>query len=274
MTALTTTTSDYAWRPDQTFFAANEVVGDALILQTSTVAGNVDGDTPVVRVAYVDDAAADYAAEAAEIPESEPGLSEVLVSTKKIAQLVKVSSEAFGQENTSAQLAQSVARALVKKSDSDYVTGTDPVGLANIVGVVDGGYLGADLDALVDLIATLEGNGSQPSHIVLDPLAWATIRKWKTDSTDSTQSLLGAGTTDAQPMLLSLPVIVNRFVGANTGVVLDKQAVVSAIGPVAVSTSEHAAFSSDSVLVRATWRTGWNIVRPNWIGQFTTEQGT
>jgi len=44
MTARTTSTSAYAWRPDETFFAANETVGEALIMQTSTIAGTVDGD--------------------------------------------------------------------------------------------------------------------------------------------------------------------------------------------------------------------------------------
>jgi hypothetical protein len=33
-----------------------------------------------------------------------------------------------------------------------------------------------------------------------------------------------------------------------------------------IATGEHAAFAADSVLLRATWRIGWNIVRPNWVG--------
>ena len=58
---LTTPTTTYPWRPDSTAFAANEVVNDALIMQTSTIAGSVDGDQPAVRVAFVDDAdSADY----------------------------------------------------------------------------------------------------------------------------------------------------------------------------------------------------------------------
>lgn len=274
MTALTTSTSAYAWRPDEQFFAANETVGDALILQTSTVAGTVDGDQPVVRVAYVTDADADYFNEGATIDESDPVLAEVTVTTQKIAQLVRLSNEQYRQEQTAANLAQSVSRALIKKADSDYVTGLAPLGLANITGTEEAGSLGTDLDALVDLIAAIESNGGQPSHIVVDPQAWASIRKMKLDTTDSNASLLGAGTADAQKMLLGLPVIVNRFVGEFSGVVLDRQAVVSAVGPVSIATSEHAAFSADSVLLRATWRIGWNIVRPNWVGSFDTEPGT
>ncbi|MCH9729888.1 MAG: phage major capsid protein [Actinomycetia bacterium] len=274
MTTRTTTTSAFAWRPDEKFFAANEVVDDALIMKTATKAGVVDGDMPVVRVAYLDDTDADYYDEASEIDETDPDLAEITVSTRKLAQLVRVSSEQYRLEETAEQLSGSVARALIRKADADYITGTDPVGLANIAGTVEAGSLGTDLDALVDLIATIESNGGKPSHIVVDPLAWASIRKIKWDTTDSNASLLGAGTLDVQKMLLGLPVIVNRFVGAHSGVVLDKEAVVSAIGPVSVAVSEHAGFSSDTVVLRAIWRIGWNIVRPNWVGSFDTEPGT
>lgn len=275
MTAQTTSTSAYAWRPDETFFAANEVVAPALILQTSTVAGTVDGDTPVVRCAYVTDADAAYVAEAATIDESDPALSEVTVATKKIAQLIKISNEQYRQEQTASQLAQSVSRALIKRADSDYVTSVaDPIGLANITGTLEAGTIATDLDGLVDLIADLESNGANPTHIIMDPQAWAEFRKLKVGGVSTNESLLGAGTVDAPPMLLGLPVLVNRFLSPGTGVVLDRAAVVSAIGPVTVAVSEHQYFSADSVALRATWRIGWNIVRPNWVGSFDIGSGS
>ena len=277
MTARTTSTSDYAWRPDEVFFSAADVVPEALILQTSTIAGSVDGDTPVVRVAYVDDAEADYVNEAATIDESDPALAEVEVHTKKIAQLVRLSNEQYRQDQTANQLAQSVARAIIRKADADYVAGTSPlVGLANISGTVEAGPVNISngLDTLVDLIAQLEVNGAMPSHVLLDPMGWAALRKIKTDATDSNASLLGAGTTDAQPMLLGLPVLVNRYVAPFTGVVVDRTAVVSAVGEVSIATSEHAAFAADSTLLRATWRIGWNTVRPDRVGSFDLEPGT
>jgi HK97 family phage major capsid protein len=278
MATLTTSTAAYPWRPDETFFAANEVVGEALILQTSTVAGSIDGDQPSVRVAYVNDAeSANYVNEASAIPEDDPELAEVLVHTKKLARLVNLSNEQFRQPQTAAQLAQSVSRDLIRKADRDYIGGTSPlVGLANIAGTVEAGSVNTanGLDTLVDLIATLESNGAMPSHIIVDPLGWSILRKIKTDSTDSNESLLGAGVTDAQPMLLSLPVLRSRFVPAYTGVVVDRNAVVSAIGPVSIATSEHALFGSDGVQLRALWRIGWNVTRPDWIGSFDLEPGT
>ena len=83
------------------------------------------------------------------------------------------------------------------------------------------------------------------------------------------QSLLGAGTTDATPMLLSLPVIVDPAVPDYSGVVVDQRAIVSAVGGIKVATSEHQLFSSDSVLLRATWRFGHVVVRPDRISTFS-----
>ena len=87
---------------------------------------------------------------------------------------------------------------------------------------------------------------------MVHPLGWAELRKLKVGSAYN-QSLLGAGTTDATPMLLSPPVIVDPAVPDFSGVVVDQRAVVSAVGEVKVATSEHQFFSSDSVLLRTTW---------------------
>ena len=74
-------------------------------------------------------------------------------------------------------------------------------------------------------------------------------------------------------MLLRLPVIVDPAVPDYSGVVVDQRAVVSATGQVTVATSEHQYLSSDSVLLRATWRFGHVVVRANTIGLFTVFGG-
>lgn len=279
MATETTTTSAYAWRPDDTTFAPADVVPEALIMRTSTVAGSIEGDKPVLHVAYIDDDDAEFVAEAAEIDESNPALAEVAVATGKISQLVRLSNEQWRQEGTAGQLAASVARAIVKRADEAFLTQTaptppavqPPAGLLNIAGITAGDEVTGSLDALVDLLAELESDGATPTHIVVDPHGWAQLRKLKT-GTDYNSSLLGAGTTDAVPMLLSLPVLVNRWAPAFSGIVIDRNAVVSAVGQVKIATSEHQYFSSDSIAVRATWRIGWNVVRPNRIGKFTITQ--
>ncbi|VCT89206.1 hypothetical protein MHAS_00893 [Mycolicibacterium hassiacum DSM 44199] len=269
MTLITTTTSEKAWSPDVSVFAPTDVVPDALILQTAFIGGEIDGDEPSLRVAFVDDAdSAAYVDEGQEIPEDDPTLDEVVVQTKKISRLVKVSSEQHRKPGTADQLAQSVARDLVAKADRSYLSDTDPVGLLNAQGVVDGGAVTGSLDALIDLVAELESNGANPSAIVLDPLGWAEFRKLKV-AADHNQSLLGAGTTDAQQLILSLPVLKSRFVPAYSGLVVDRNAIAAAVGPVRVASSEHALFSSDAVQIRATWRIGWKPVRADRLGKFT-----
>jgi hypothetical protein len=46
-------------------------------------------------------------------------------------------------------------------------------------------------------------------------------------------------------------------------------AIVTAAGSVQIATSEHAFFGSDGVGLRATWRFGHVVVRPERIGKFT-----
>lgn len=273
--------SAYPWRPDITTFAAPDVLGEALILRASVVAGAVEGDAPSVRVAYITDDSAQFVAEANPIPESEPELAECVVFTGKISQLIRISREQYSQEGTADQLAGSVARALTRKADEAFLTqavptppATNPAaGLLNIPDTVEGDPVTDSLDALVDLIATIQTNGGNPSHILVAPDTWAALRKLKY-GVDSNQSLLGAGTVDAEPMLLSLPVIANVAVPSMTGIVLDRNAVVSAVGPVQVATSADAFFSTDDIGLRATWRIGQNIVRPDRVGTFTVGAGS
>ena len=276
MATETTITSARAWAPDLTAFAPTDVIGNALILQTSTVTGRVEGDEPAVRVAFVDDAAAAFVAEGVAIDESDPDLAEVLVYTGKVSQLVRLSREQFSQNGTASMLSESVRRAVVKKANAAYLTQvaptppavTPPAGIINVTGIEDGGAIAADLDALVDVIATLQGNDANPTHIVVNPVAWASLRKFKT-ATGSAQSLLGAGTNDADRMLLDLPVIVTNALASGTGLVLDRTAIVSAVGDVMLARSEHAYFSSDSIALRCTWRFGANLVHPDRVAKFT-----
>lgn len=276
MATETTKTSAKAWSPDITAFAPSEAIPDALVLQTSTVVGRIEGDEPAVRVAYVDDADADFVAEGAEIPEDDPALSEVLVHTGKVAQLVRLSREQYAQAQTPQMLAESVRRAVTKRANLAYIAQaaptapavTPPAGLVNVAGIEEGDAVASDLDALVDLIATLESNGATPSHILVDPIAWASLRKFKT-GTGSAQTLLGAGTTDATKSLLDLPVMVTSALASGTGLVIDRSAIVSAVGDVQLATSSDVYFASDSIGIRCTFRFGANVVRPERIGSFT-----
>jgi hypothetical protein len=104
----------------------------------------------------------------------------------------------------------------------------------------------------------------------MSPTAWASFRKLNVGGSSTNQSLIGAGTEDAEQLLLSLPII-SLAVPPLNGFVLDNTAIVSADSDVRANTSDHQYFSSDSVAVRWTWRVGHNIVRPNRLGHFIVE---
>jgi hypothetical protein len=125
------------------------------------------------------------------------------------------------------QLSQSAARALVKKADGQYVAGTTTEGRHQHSSTVGGSshYVDTDLDGLFNLIAQTQSLGSNPSHIVIDPKGLASLRNLKVLTSDSTQPLLGAGREDMQQTLFGLPVIVNRFVPAYSGLLIDRNAV-------------------------------------------------
>lgn len=276
MATETTTTSAKAWAPDVSVFAASEVVPEALVLQTSTVAGSIEGDEPVVRVAWVDDDEASFTAEGAVIPEADPALNETLISTGKVTQLVRLSREQYEQPGTASELSASVSRAVTKKANEAYLqqaiptapATTPPAGLLHYPGLTVGDAVDGNLDALVDLLAQLESNGATPTQILIDPLGWAALRKIKTQ-TGAASALLGAGVSDAQRVLLDLPVIVTGAMPANSGLVIDKSAVVSAVGQVQVASSEHVYFAADSIALRCTWRFGAAVVKPARLGTFT-----
>ncbi|PWD44538.1 major capsid protein [Gordonia paraffinivorans] len=262
----TTTNSAGAWRPDISTFAAADVIGDAAILAASTVAGSIQGDQPVIRVAYIIDDDATLTPEGEEIDEGEPTLDEVAIQTAKVTQLLRVSREQWSQEGTSDQLSQSVRRALIKRADRLFIAEAG-TGLIHTPDLVDGGTVTDDLDALIDLEAELRENGSEPGLFLLAPSTWAALRRLKT-SDISNESLLGSGTDDAAPRILGIPVLVNNAVPAGEGLLIDRSAIAAGVGEVEVASSDQQFFSSDSIAVRAVWRLGHAVVRPDRIGFF------
>lgn len=276
MAPITTTSTPAAWSPDATSFLPTDVVSEALILSASTVAGSIDGDSPAIRVGYLDDDEASFTAEGAEIPESDPTLAEVTISTGKITQLVRVSTEQYSQGGASQMLSDSVRRAIVKKADDAFLNQIAPVapalapatGLLEVAGLTQGDPVTDDLDSITDLIAEIGAAGGTPSTILLGHRAWGSLRKMKATA-GSAQTLLGAGAADATATLLGIPVRVVGAMPADAGLVVDRSAIVSAVGPVTVATSNDVFFTSDSVALRATWRIGQAVVRPARIGSFS-----
>lgn len=279
MPARTTLNSARAWAPDVVAFVPADAVPDALILKCSTVATTeLDGDAPVAMVPFVRDDEADFVAEGATIDTAEPELAMAQVRTGKISLVVRVSNEMYYQANTAAMLSESSARAVMVRANEAFVAQDAPTppavapppGLLNVNGLTDIGELTEpNLDELIDLSAALQAAGATPSMWLLAPSTWAYLRRLKTDDTDSNESLLGAGTNDAERALLDVPVLVSSAVPEGGGLLIDRSAIVSAAGPVNVATSDSAFFAADSTALRITWRIGHEVMHPERIGQFS-----
>lgn len=272
---ITTTNSPAAWRPDVQGFPALDTIPDALILLTSTVSGHVEGDEPALRVPYVGDVDADFVSEGQPIDVTDPTLGEVIVRTGKVAKVVKLSNEMNAQPNASRLIMASISRAVTRRANVAYIAQAapadstePPAGLLNIPGITPGGAVGGDLDTLVDAIAGIEEADGEATHIITSPSAWAALSKLKT-AVDSNETLLGSGTQSTERTILDLPVLVTSAVPTGQLLVVDRAAIVSAVGDVKVARSSDAFFTQDSLAARVTFRFGANIVDPARIVHMT-----
>lgn len=283
--AITTPTSATAWRPDViASWQLGVMVPDALIAQTSTVVGVVQGDQPYVRVPYISaDPAPGFYAEGATITGGDPTLSEVAFQTGKIAALSRVSNESLRQPlDVAGALFTSFQRSLRRQANRVYlanpVTAGQPTGLRNVPGIHDAGTIGANLDALTDAIAYIESNDGSADYVITDPLSWGYLRKMKATASGGTP-LLGPPSADATRMLFGIPVLVSSQLtftapsgttaGSGSMLVIDKLAVVSAFSDVELMKSNDVYFASDSTGIRATCRIGFGVLYPNRIAKIS-----
>ena len=113
----------------------------------------------------------------------------------------------------------------------------------------------------------------QATQIIASPSAWGAVRKLKTGE-GRADTLLGAGTSDIEKRLLGIPVLTSNAMPAGELLVVDRLAIVSAVGPVMVATSADYYFNSDSIALRCTWRFGANLVHPDRIALLSVDDGS
>ena len=276
----TTTAGPKGLYPDFTFIA-REVLPDALLYQLATIAGAIQGDEPAIRVPYiVTDPTPGFVAEGDEIAVDEPELDEVLVRTSKLAHIMRQTNESAASLDASELLATSMSRAMTHKANTALLTNPitrqdpadetspvmQPIGLVNTPGITDAGLwiLATDnnFDPLMDALTTVQVNGGEPTHITTDPLTWARLSKLK-QADSSNVPLLGSPSAQVDRTLFGLPVIVTAALTTPGILITDQANIVAADATLQIATSDQHFFGSDSLARRATWRIGWNMVRPN-----------
>lgn len=272
-----TTNTAEAFHPTQYAFAAADVVPEALVLQHTTVAAQLEGDEALARVGFVVDDAASVTPEGQEIALNSPDLAEIELRTVKVTALVRSSNEQLRQVNTPQQLADSMSRSVTAKADHLLLAQAAPTGeattptpgLINQPGTVSKTNVAQNLDALIDAVAEVEANGAEPTAWIVSPDAYAGLSKLKVGGTETNLNILGAGVEAGERRLLGKPVVVSPQLPSKTGVLVSKRDIVSAVSPLFVATSEAGAFTADSTYSRATLRIGIGLPRNNRVAKFT-----
>lgn len=268
MAAQTTTSAAVeGWAPNVVSFAAADVIPQALVLTLGTQAGVVEGDEAEVLVPWADDDdSADFVDEGAAIPEDGVDLQQIGIKTKKLSRLAPFSRELLSQPGAATNIINAMNRGLVKRANQAFLgnpagPANGPTGLLNLAELPAAVAFGGNLDALNQVIAEIEDDGGQATHIVTNPVTWSVIKNIKKDSTDSNE---GLDWPDDLP-----PVLRDPGVPAGSLVVLDKGSIPTAIGAVLQARSDDYYFGDDAVAVRLTWRMGWNVRKINRVRRMT-----
>lgn len=270
------TTPQKGLYPDSVFNYAEAVPG-SLVLNpaVATVAGQVAGDEPQLRVPYIKtEFVAGFTPEGEEISDGGGELDEVLVNTAKVATIVTQSNESATFQTASQLIAAGVSRSLVTKADSAFLLNAKAeegqpqlgsVGLLNLDGLtsIEDVAFANLVDEIAQSKATVEALGGTPTAILTSPALSARLRTLK--STDGGTYVLGSPTESGQLSIFSLPVVVSRFVPDDTLVIVSASELVAAVGDVKLAVSTDAKFTSDSIVRRATWRIGFNLVHADRI---------
>lgn len=236
--------------PDQSF-PSQDIVPDSLILQVATIIGAPEGDVPQVRVTYVEtDPKVGFVKEGDELDRDQPTLNEVLVTTWNLGLITHQSRESSAYAGASGAVAASMQRAITLKADNIFLNSpASPTGIRNLDGVIDAGTVSTDFDPFTDAITGIEANSGQATSSSMDPASW------------------GGGALQTQRTLFGLPVFVTSSMDPGQALVISQSEIIAAVGTIDLATSTEAAFTSDSIVHRITWRIGWNVVHPNRIAK-------
>jgi len=266
--AFITNESPKAWAMDVLGVAPQSVIPSALVLQCTTKGGEVQGDAPVVRVPRIKIIDAGFVPEGSNIPESDPELTELLIKTGTVAELIKVSRDQLNQDSAAGLISHEMKRSLIHKADTAFLSQPAPVAPAEfppgglLSYATDAGPLTGDLDALIDAFAEIEAlPGGVVTHLITHPSAYATLRQIK-KATGSNEPLLGAGTQPGEKSLLGVPVLTTTAMPSEGVLALDKNYVVSAYTNLDLARSDDYYFNSISVALRASFRFGAGLLEP------------
>lgn len=279
-----------AWNPSRTTLPPTDVTPDALILNplVAILAATPQGDQTFIRVPWIAaDPTAQVVGEGDEIPTGNALRAEVHVYTRKIGIIQRITREAYGQQlegdngtaNASDLFTDSLRRAVTAKADHMFMNAPAEQerfapGLAvdNEIedAIVNAGAITDNLDPLIDAIATISDNGSNPTCILTSNSGWARLQKLKYG--DGRPVVNPDAQAEANPVLAGLPVVRCGAVPKDKLLVIDSSVVIGAYTDLNIDVDTSVYFSSDSIAIRVTGRIGWGIAQRGRIARLTIGQ--
>jgi HK97 family phage major capsid protein len=252
------------------------LIEQSVAAQVSTVVqtGSHDFRVPVVTA----DPVAAWTAEGAEITATDPTITEVTVTPKKLAGLTVVSNE-LAQDSSPAALqvvGDGLVRDLRRKIDSAYFATATPtngpagVGVLSGVSTVAAGTGWTDMDWAAEAQSLVETANSVLTAFVAAPdtaLSLATVK----EQTGSNKALLGSDPTQPTSRTIAgVPLYVSPSVAADTVWGISAPHSIFVLRQDAsVVTDTSAFFTSDRVAVRATLRVTFAFPHPAAIVKVT-----
>ncbi len=274
--ALSTSSVNQSFLPQQVGdLIVRPALAASVAAQVSTIIRTESHDfrIPVVT----SDASVGWVAEGAEIGVSDPAVSEIVVTPKKVGGVVTISRELA--EDSSPEAAQIVgdglAREIAKALDSAFFGNTvtnGPSGLLSLTTstATEAASSFTTLDSFASAIFTAEGVGAQVDSFVTSPaeaLGLATLK----EQSGSTKPLLGSDPSlPGRRTVYGKPLLVSAAVGVKTAWAIPKDRVFLIIrSDSKVEVDRSVFFTKDSVAVKATMRVGIGFPHPLAIVKIT-----
>jgi HK97 family phage major capsid protein len=237
------------------------------------------------------DVAAAWTSEGGVISASDPTMSEIIATPRKLAAITVVSNELIDDSNPGIlEIVQTnLVRALALKLDLAAYEGTgtapEPRGLKNVAGIgsVSLGANGAtptNLDPFADAIGVLAQANADATAVVMHPRSWQTLLKLKEQTAGNNKPLLqesaGAGTSGVQRTLYGVPVYLTSqlSIAETQGTSTDcssiyayqaDQAIIVRRADIRVEVDRSRLFNSDQSEIRAIGRFDLAIPNPTGI---------
>ena len=274
--SLTTTTGAAVLTPEEVgALVICPLMEQSIAAQVSTV---VQTSSHNFRVPVVSaDPTAAWTAEGAEITVSDPTLTEVVVTPKKLAGLTVITNELAADSSPAALqvVGDGLVRDLKRKLDAAYFANTTtngPSGLGSLTtATVDAGDTWTNLDAFEEAKSAAETLYTTLTAFVANPATALALAEIK-ELADSNKALLGADPTMPTNRVISgVPLYVSPAVADDVvwGIPMPHSIFVIRQDATVV-TDTSAFFTSDRVAVRATLRVGFGFTYPAAVVKIAT----